>query len=163
MLQVTRPFVWQQDWEGGSVTIAQADVACFQGLYRHIQYGVLEWRLSSTLQLSSSCGGTGIGRHGGCRKTYVSSHARVSRFDAELLWACPVMLIMLACPGGPLLAALVSGDAAVKFEKQSPDAIVARVLGVLERIFKPRGIRVPQPLQVCWQAYIHLGAHVFER
>lgn len=73
------------------------------------------------------------------------------------------MLILLACPGGPLLAALVSGDAAVEFEKQSPEAIVARVLGVLERIFKPRGIRVPQPLQVCSQAYIHLGDHLFER
>lgn len=52
--------------------------------------------------------------------------------------------------GGPILAALVSGEAAVEFEKQSPQAIVDRVLAVLQRIFKPRGVRVPQPLQaVC--------------
>lgn len=51
-------------------------------------------------------------------------------------------------PGGPILAALVSGEAAVAFEKQSPQAIVDRVLAVLQRIFKPRGVRVPQPLQV---------------
>ena len=47
-----------------------------------------------------------------------------------------------------MLAALVSGDAGVAFEKHSPQAIVERVLGVLDRIFKPKGIRVPQPLQV---------------
>jgi hypothetical protein len=42
----------------------------------------------------------------------------------------------------------VSGDAGAEFEKQSPEAIVQRVLGVLERIFKPKGISVPQPVQV---------------
>ena len=54
----------------------------------------------------------------------------------------------MCCPGGPLLAALVSGDAGAEFEKQSPEAIVQRVLSVLERIFKPKGINVPQPVQV---------------
>lgn len=42
----------------------------------------------------------------------------------------------------------MSGDAGAEFEKQSPEAIVQRVLGVLERIFKPKGIQVPQPVQV---------------
>ena len=42
----------------------------------------------------------------------------------------------------------MSGDAGAEFEKQSPEAIVQRVLGVLERIFKPKGIHVPQPVQV---------------
>ena len=42
----------------------------------------------------------------------------------------------------------MSGDAGAEFEKQSPEVIVQRVLGVLERIFKPKGIAVPQPVQV---------------
>lgn len=50
--------------------------------------------------------------------------------------------------GGPLLAALASGDAAVEFEKQSGDEIVARVLRVLKTIFAPQGVTVPQPVQV---------------
>lgn len=52
--------------------------------------------------------------------------------------------------GGPLLAALASGDAAVAFEKQSGTEIVARVLRVLKAIFAPQGVTVPQPVQaVC--------------
>lgn len=49
----------------------------------------------------------------------------------------------------------MSGDAGAEFEKQSPEAIVQRVLGVLERIFKPKGIHVPQPVQVPWLPTCH--------
>ncbi|KAK6121212.1 hypothetical protein DH2020_045038 [Rehmannia glutinosa] len=52
--------------------------------------------------------------------------------------------------GGPLLIALVAGEAAVKFEKMSPIESVNRVLEILKGIFSPKGIAVPDPLQaVC--------------
>ncbi|XP_016484866.2 lysine-specific histone demethylase 1 homolog 1-like [Nicotiana tabacum] len=52
--------------------------------------------------------------------------------------------------GGPLLIALVAGEAAVKFEKMSPLESVGRVLEILKGIFSPKGIAVPDPLQaVC--------------
>ncbi|WMV50858.1 hypothetical protein MTR67_044243 [Solanum verrucosum] len=52
--------------------------------------------------------------------------------------------------GGPLLIALVAGEAAVKFEKMSPLESVVRVLEILKGIFSPKGIAVPDPLQaVC--------------
>lgn len=47
-----------------------------------------------------------------------------------------------------MLAGLASGDAAIAFEKQSPEAIVERVLRVLRGIFEPQGVEVPQPVQV---------------
>ncbi|XP_073123231.1 lysine-specific histone demethylase 1 homolog 1-like [Henckelia pumila] len=49
--------------------------------------------------------------------------------------------------GGPLLVALVAGEAAVKFEKMSPVESVGRVLEILKGIFSPKGIAVPAPVQ----------------
>ncbi|KAJ4834315.1 Lysine-specific histone demethylase 1 1 [Turnera subulata] len=49
--------------------------------------------------------------------------------------------------GGPLLIALVAGDAAVKFETMSPVESVKRVLGILRGVFHPKGIVVPDPVQ----------------
>ncbi|BBG94766.1 LSD1-like 1 [Prunus dulcis] len=52
--------------------------------------------------------------------------------------------------GGPLLVALVAGDAAIKFELMSPVESVNRVLEILRGIFNPKGIAVPDPIQaVC--------------
>ncbi|KAB1203590.1 hypothetical protein CJ030_MR8G015413 [Morella rubra] len=52
--------------------------------------------------------------------------------------------------GGPLLVALVAGDAAIKFEMMSPVESVRRVLDILRGIFHPKGIAVPDPVQaVC--------------
>ncbi|GLT74410.1 hypothetical protein SLA2020_462110 [Shorea laevis] len=52
--------------------------------------------------------------------------------------------------GGPLLVALVAGDAAIKFEMMSPVESVKRVLDILRGIFHPKGIVVPDPVQaVC--------------
>ncbi|XVE69636.1 hypothetical protein DITRI_Ditri10aG0006100 [Diplodiscus trichospermus] len=52
--------------------------------------------------------------------------------------------------GGPLLVALVAGDAAAKFEMISPVESVKRVLNILQGIFHPKGIVVPDPVQaVC--------------
>ncbi|OUZ99629.1 Amine oxidase [Macleaya cordata] len=50
--------------------------------------------------------------------------------------------------GGPLLVALVAGESAIKFETMSPVDAVGRVLNILKRIFAPKGIRVPNPVQV---------------
>ncbi|XP_068643404.1 lysine-specific histone demethylase 1 homolog 1-like [Aristolochia californica] len=50
--------------------------------------------------------------------------------------------------GGPLLVALVAGESAIKFEMVSPVESVERVLRILRGIFGPRGIEVPQPIQV---------------
>ncbi|KAK6245657.1 hypothetical protein SCA6_008747 [Theobroma cacao] len=52
--------------------------------------------------------------------------------------------------GGPLLVALVAGDAAIKFEMMSPVESVKRVLNILRGIFHPKGIVIPDPVQaVC--------------
>ncbi|CAL1383743.1 unnamed protein product [Linum trigynum] len=52
--------------------------------------------------------------------------------------------------GGPLLIALVAGDAAVQFETMSPVQSVRKVMGILRGIFHPKGIVVPDPVQsVC--------------
>lgn len=52
--------------------------------------------------------------------------------------------------GGPLLVALVAGDAAIRFEMMSPVESVRRVLDILKGIFHPKGIAVPDPVQaVC--------------
>ncbi|PON90422.1 Lysine-specific histone demethylase [Trema orientale] len=52
--------------------------------------------------------------------------------------------------GGPLLVALVAGDAAIRFELMSPVESVRRVLDILRAIFNPKGIAVPDPIQaVC--------------
>lgn len=50
--------------------------------------------------------------------------------------------------GGPLLVALVAGEAAIKFEMMSPVESVNRVLHILRGIFNPKGISVPDPVQV---------------
>ncbi|XP_073010011.1 lysine-specific histone demethylase 1 homolog 1-like [Typha latifolia] len=49
--------------------------------------------------------------------------------------------------GGPLLVALVAGESAIKFETTPPMENVEKVLDVLRRIFSPKGIDVPNPLQ----------------
>ncbi|KAG6414918.1 hypothetical protein SASPL_122295 [Salvia splendens] len=55
-----------------------------------------------------------------------------------------------AVAGGPLLIALVAGEAAVKFEKSSAVESVNKVLDILKSIFSPKGIAVPDPIQaVC--------------
>ncbi|KAI4347173.1 hypothetical protein L6164_008008 [Bauhinia variegata] len=52
--------------------------------------------------------------------------------------------------GGPLLVALVAGDAAIRFEMMSPAESVRRVIEILKDIFNPKGIAVPDPVQaVC--------------
>ncbi|CAH8321605.1 unnamed protein product [Eruca vesicaria subsp. sativa] len=49
--------------------------------------------------------------------------------------------------GGPLLVALVAGDAAERFETLSPTDSVKRVLEILRGIYHPKGIVVPDPVQ----------------
>ncbi|KAL5213050.1 hypothetical protein ABZP36_023897 [Zizania latifolia] len=49
--------------------------------------------------------------------------------------------------GGPLLIALVAGESAIEFEKRSPLENVEKVLETLRKIFSPKGIEVPNPLQ----------------
>ncbi|KAI6676551.1 hypothetical protein NL676_037347 [Syzygium grande] len=52
--------------------------------------------------------------------------------------------------GGPLLIALVAGEAAHKFESMPPTDAVTRVLQILKGIYEPQGIKVPDPIQtVC--------------
>ncbi|TYI29568.1 hypothetical protein ES332_A05G325300v1 [Gossypium tomentosum] len=52
--------------------------------------------------------------------------------------------------GGPLLLALVAGEAAHRFESLPPIDVVAQVLQILKGIYEPQGITVPEPLQtVC--------------
>ena len=48
--------------------------------------------------------------------------------------------------GAPLLAALVSGEAARLLEKETPEAAVERTLSALRALFAPKGIAVPPPL-----------------
>lgn len=52
--------------------------------------------------------------------------------------------------GGPLLIALVAGEAATKFEDMRPEDALHRVLRILRGIYGPRGVDVPDPIQtVC--------------
>ncbi|KAK1260472.1 hypothetical protein QJS04_geneDACA022545 [Acorus gramineus] len=52
--------------------------------------------------------------------------------------------------GGPVLIALVAGEAAVDFETSDPAVVLHRVLSILRGIYTPRGIEVPDPIQtVC--------------
>lgn len=52
--------------------------------------------------------------------------------------------------GGPLLIALVAGEAAHKFESMPPTDAVTRVIQILKGIYEPQGINVPEPIQtVC--------------
>ncbi|KAJ8542295.1 hypothetical protein K7X08_017161 [Anisodus acutangulus] len=49
--------------------------------------------------------------------------------------------------GGPLLLALVAGEAAHKFEIMPPIDAVTKVLQILKGIYEPQGIEVPLPIQ----------------
>ncbi|XP_044473727.1 lysine-specific histone demethylase 1 homolog 2-like [Mangifera indica] len=49
--------------------------------------------------------------------------------------------------GGPVLIALVAGEAAQSFESTDPSTLLHRVLSVLRGIYKPKGIDVPNPIQ----------------
>lgn len=49
--------------------------------------------------------------------------------------------------GGPVLIALVAGEAAHTFERTEPSSLLHRVLSVLRGIYSPKGIVVPDPIQ----------------
>ncbi|XP_076911357.1 protein FLOWERING LOCUS D-like [Bidens hawaiensis] len=49
--------------------------------------------------------------------------------------------------GGPVLMALVAGEAALNFERMPPTDAVTRVLQILRGIYEPQGIEVPEPIQ----------------
>ncbi|GMY31680.1 lysine-specific histone demethylase 1 homolog 2 [Fagus crenata] len=49
--------------------------------------------------------------------------------------------------GGPVLVALVAGEAAQIFESTDPSILLHRVLSILRGIFSPKGIHVPNPIQ----------------
>ncbi|XP_073003340.1 lysine-specific histone demethylase 1 homolog 2 isoform X1 [Typha latifolia] len=49
--------------------------------------------------------------------------------------------------GGPVLIALVAGEAAVTFEKTDPVVSLHGVLSILRGIFSPKGVHVPDPIQ----------------
>ncbi|XP_057871797.1 protein FLOWERING LOCUS D [Cryptomeria japonica] len=52
--------------------------------------------------------------------------------------------------GGPLLIALVAGEAAINFESMPATDALHRVLRILRGIYGPRGVNVPDPIQtVC--------------
>ncbi|KAI3734710.1 hypothetical protein L6452_14185 [Arctium lappa] len=52
--------------------------------------------------------------------------------------------------GGPVLIALVAGEAAHSFESMPPPDAVTRIMQILRGIYEPQGIDVPDPLQtVC--------------
>lgn len=52
--------------------------------------------------------------------------------------------------GGPVLIALVAGEAAHNFETMPPTDAVTQVLQILRGIYEPQGINVPDPIQtVC--------------
>ncbi|CAI9296152.1 unnamed protein product [Lactuca saligna] len=52
--------------------------------------------------------------------------------------------------GGPVLMALVAGEAARSFESMPPTDAVKRILRILRGIYSPQGIEVPEPIQtVC--------------
>lgn len=50
--------------------------------------------------------------------------------------------------GGPVLAALVAGDAAIAFESMDKGVAVQSVMEVIRGIYEPQGVQVPAPLQV---------------
>ncbi|KAK1609421.1 hypothetical protein QYE76_033094 [Lolium multiflorum] len=49
--------------------------------------------------------------------------------------------------GGPVLIALVAGEAALDFEKVDPVVTLHRVLAILRGIYGPKGVTVPDPIQ----------------
>ncbi len=50
--------------------------------------------------------------------------------------------------GGAVLAGLVAGDAALDIEQVPAKTAVERAMEVLRDLFRPKGIEVPEPLQV---------------
>jgi hypothetical protein len=50
--------------------------------------------------------------------------------------------------GAAVLAGLVSGEAALRFEERTTQEATERVMQMLKGLFEPRGISVPAPLQV---------------
>ncbi len=63
---------------------------------------------------------------------------------------------MRAC----LRVAGVAGEAALRFEKMPVADAVDRVLRVLRSIHEPRGIQVPEPLQVRASPASHTGSSI---
>ncbi|KAL5976218.1 Lysine-specific histone demethylase 1 2 [Asimina triloba] len=69
--------------------------------------------------------------------------------------------------GGPVLIALVAGEAASSFECMDPAVSLHHVLNILRGIYGPRGINVPNPVQsvctrwgsdpLCRGSYSHIG------
>lgn len=49
--------------------------------------------------------------------------------------------------GGPVLVALVAGDAAQSFESMDPPILLHQVLEILRGIYGPKGIDIPSPIQ----------------
>ncbi|KAJ4845240.1 Lysine-specific histone demethylase 1 2 [Turnera subulata] len=49
--------------------------------------------------------------------------------------------------GGPVIIALVAGEAAQMFECTDPSTLLHRVLHVLRGIYNPKGVKVPDPIQ----------------
>ncbi|XP_024922693.1 lysine-specific histone demethylase 1 homolog 2 isoform X2 [Ziziphus jujuba] len=49
--------------------------------------------------------------------------------------------------GGPVLIALVAGEAAKTFECTDPSILLHRVLSILRGIYNPKGVNVPDPIQ----------------
>lgn len=50
--------------------------------------------------------------------------------------------------GAAVLAGLVSGEAALRFEERTTEEATERAMLMLKDLFEPRGITVPAPLQV---------------
>ncbi|KAL4202022.1 hypothetical protein AMTRI_Chr02g218900 [Amborella trichopoda] len=69
--------------------------------------------------------------------------------------------------GGPLLIALVAGEAAIRFETTDPVESLHQVLKILRGIYGPKGVLVPDPIQsictrwgsdpLCQGSYSHVG------
>ncbi|KAL4324603.1 hypothetical protein GQ457_11G013280 [Hibiscus cannabinus] len=49
--------------------------------------------------------------------------------------------------GGPVLIALVAGEAAQTFERTDPSLLLHRVISKLRGIYGPKGVDVPDPIQ----------------
>ncbi|XP_020103713.1 lysine-specific histone demethylase 1 homolog 2 [Ananas comosus] len=68
--------------------------------------------------------------------------------------------------GGPVLVALVAGEAALDFEQTDPLVSLHRALSILKGIYGPKGVHVPDPIQtvctrwgddpLCYGSYSHV-------
>ncbi|GAB2258852.1 hypothetical protein Droror1_Dr00015012 [Drosera rotundifolia] len=71
--------------------------------------------------------------------------------------------------GGPVLVALVSGEAAQVFESMEASSLLQQVLNVLRGIYGPKGVNVPDPIQsactrwssdpLSYGSYSHVRVH----